>query len=176
LGIIFIWGCSEGPETSTNTEKHSKERQATELSLEQANKELEKLFPFVGKIVEDDGVVIVTVTNKLPGKTVYTSGILEAIYKATEVYCRTNIQKPKVELEVKYNLNGTVNKLFEAETYREPLCNAVKAAQKAPDKMKGAIVLNNLRSAEIEVGNRSWFNEFCKDQRINMFCRAVKEE
>ena len=180
VGAVIL-SCSEKEsdnttKTTTNSPKTEKATppKVAGLTLEQANKKLSNFFLYTGKLFIKNGTAILEIWNPLQAKTIQPSTILEGLYKTLKVYCDTDITAPKLDLKVYYNLNGNRGVVFEAKAYRT-ICNTVKNTEKqqVPDAVKGAIVLNGLKTADIKVGNREWVAEICKDKRVNLFCSHI---
>jgi len=174
----FILSCSEkesAPPKGETTAKEVPAKPQPTLTLDQANKKLSEFFLYTGKLSLKNGTAVLEIWNPLQAKTVSPSTILEGLYKTVKVYCDTNLNTPKLDLKVYYNLNGEKDLLFEVKGYKTIFCNAVKNAEKQqiPEALKGAILLNVLRNTEMKVGNQEWLNEFCKDNRIEAFCHHL---
>jgi len=180
VGAVIL-SCSEkesdnSTKTATNPPKteETAPSKAAGLNLEQANRKLSNSFLYTGKLSIKNGTAILEIWNPLQAKTVQPSTILEGLYKTLKVYCDATITAPKLDLKVYYNLNGNRELLFEAKAYRN-ICNTVKNTEKQqiPDAVKGAIILNGLRNADIKVGNKEWIAEFCRDKRVKLFCSHI---
>jgi len=174
--VIILLSCSNQSEKPAQSENKAQTETIKENSsfstLQEANQKLAELLLFTGKLSIQNGTTILEIWNPLQANTLYASTLLEGLYDTLDVYCNTNLKPTKIDLKVYYNLNGKKDLLLEVESYKSVVCNAVKNAEKQsiPNIVKGALILNSLRNANVKVGNREWLAEICKDKRIKLFC------